>query len=1030
MRLSVFFPLLGALLAATCCTAGGVERESARPRGIPLSRVYTFEDILGASRGAHFAFDAIGRLAVVGSGSYSVLNDSTWLERLGPELPSSPVLDIQDDALGQTYFGALADWGRLEPDGRGNLIPVSLRPAQFPDWVESTAFVQILMQEHAVHFSGLNGIVGLDLRTGSHQFYPSTGNTVIFAVGGRVFASSKLNGIHAVDSSRGVLVRMNGPAFEGVELDAVAPLDDTRSLVSTVDRRLLVFDGTTLSDWEGPLRGLLPGRVPTMERLPGGDIAIGVTGVGLFILSSTGSMKLALTSAEYHRIHDLAAREPGVLWIATETAVQKLLYGGPVSAVDQRLGLPVSWPHVVAWGGRMIVATGGLVYEPASSRDGVAIGFAPMPGQPEHGGSAIASYGTHLLVGNRSGVFRHDGAGFVQVMSGIDVTQLVMTPSGVCYVIGEQQLAVMRLVDGRWTEIAERLASEGFPAVVHGAGESAWIEYGINHATRVWLENGRLKARTFAARAPSSRWTNVGHVGDIVVLNSGPDNVLYFDERTGSLCESPQLDALLRSAPHPIMRLVSTPSGWIWATHERGVFLARPDPTQPSGYSFDVTTSADLREFQPRVQLLGPQLAAVTTASSLYLVEHPGTQTVPSAQAPRLAAIIDRRSGKQIEVDDRQPEAVHLSLPYSGNSLLFRFFSGSYTSLRPPEYEYRLTGGTSDWTSRGTDSHLDLRDLAEGNYRLTVHLIGGPQPSTAPLTVDFVIHAPWFRSLPALFGYALAAIAALWTLVSWVSQRSRRRNAYLEDLVSERTADLRAVMSQLAEESRTTAILTERNRLAGEIHDSVQQGLSGLLLQLGAVLRLPELLPDARSKLEVARRMVSFTRHEVQQAVWNLESPLLEGAELPEALRRMCELIGTGPQTIRVDEVDPCPSLPPSIKHQLLRIAQEAITNAVRHADTPTIVITLRADAARLVMEVRDEGCGFDQDRTLAASVGHFGLRGMRARAAKINAAFELHSRRGQGTRIQIALPLHDIDPAVHADSPGHPPLEHTHPDR
>ena len=113
----------------------------------------------------------------------------------------------------------------------------------------------------------------------------------------------------------------------------------------------------------------------------------------------------------------------------------------------------------------------------------------------------------------------------------------------------------------------------------------------------------------------------------------------------------------------------------------------------------------------------------------------------------------------------------------------------------------------------------------------------------------------------------------------------------LEKFVRERTEELRAAMEQLYELTRNAATVAERDRLAGESHDRLQKGLSGLILQLDATLKLPGLTPDVRSRLHVARNMVSFTRHEVQHAVWDLESPLLDETELGAALKKMATLI-------------------------------------------------------------------------------------------------------------------------------------------
>jgi signal transduction histidine kinase len=220
-------------------------------------------------------------------------------------------------------------------------------------------------------------------------------------------------------------------------------------------------------------------------------------------------------------------------------------------------------------------------------------------------------------------------------------------------------------------------------------------------------------------------------------------------------------------------------------------------------------------------------------------------------------------------------------------------------------------------------------------------------------------------------------------------------------------------MEKLNEETRNAATLAERDRLAGEIHDSLQQGLSGLMLQLDSTLKLPAVSGDVRSRLNVARNMVSFTRHEVQHAVWDMESPLLEGTDLEEALRKIAALIGTGSARIEISVSGQSVPLPSATQHHLLRIAQEAITNAVRHAGPTTIAVRLEYRPEAVFLGVKDKGAGFDPDDVLENRVGHFGLRGLRGRAAKIGGDLRIESSPANGTSIEIVVPL----PA----RPGHP---------
>ena len=260
-------------------------------------------------------------------------------------------------------------------------------------------------------------------------------------------------------------------------------------------------------------------------------------------------------------------------------------------------------------------------------------------------------------------------------------------------------------------------------------------------------------------------------------------------------------------------------------------------------------------------------------------------------------------------------------------------------------------------------------------------------------------------ALPIYVVETLLGLGAIAALIAFIGQRQRARTAMLEKLVQARTSELRSTMQQLNEETRHAAVLAERDRLAGEIHDSIQQGLSGLMLQLDATLRLSDISQEVRSRLNVARNMVSFTRQEVQQAVWDLASPLLENGDLGAGLQKIAALVDVGGPRIRTAVTGIPHPLPQEQTHHLLRIAQEAITNAIRHAHATHIDVGLEYGASSVTLTVHDDGCGFNPANAMAGDLGHFGLRGIRARAAKIDGVLQIISaQENPGTTIKIVV--------------------------
>lgn len=219
-------------------------------------------------------------------------------------------------------------------------------------------------------------------------------------------------------------------------------------------------------------------------------------------------------------------------------------------------------------------------------------------------------------------------------------------------------------------------------------------------------------------------------------------------------------------------------------------------------------------------------------------------------------------------------------------------------------------------------------------------------------------------------------------------------------------ATLAIEMQRLARSGQEAAVLVERNRIGQEIHDGLAQAFTGILMQIGAAEELHAFPPDspgtqvlnrirdlARDGLAEARRSVMALRPD-QTRRRGLELALRQLAErstLPG--RVICTFEGGGIAT----------GLPPEHEHELLRIAQEAVSNAVRHAKPATVRITLTEEPSHLVLSVQDDGRGMVQRPDQCAQRG-FGLISMRERANAIGGQWQIESRPGEGTRVSVRI--------------------------
>jgi signal transduction histidine kinase len=213
-------------------------------------------------------------------------------------------------------------------------------------------------------------------------------------------------------------------------------------------------------------------------------------------------------------------------------------------------------------------------------------------------------------------------------------------------------------------------------------------------------------------------------------------------------------------------------------------------------------------------------------------------------------------------------------------------------------------------------------------------------------------------------------------------------------------------VEQLAQSQRQAAVLDERNRMAGEIHDSLAQGFTGIVVQLNAAEEMLNSQPDtARRHLDTARSLARTSLDEARRSVRALRPQTLEQDGLPAALARIAGELTAGRQTeIDLQISGPTRPLAADVELNVLRVGQEALTNAVRHSRGNRIVVGLTYEAAGLRLEVRDNGSGI-LPAGPDVSRGS-GLPGMAERARRVGGNLWIEGSPGSGTKVTLTVPL------------------------
>ncbi len=331
------------------------------------------------------------------------------------------------------------------------------------------------------------------------------------------------------------------------------------------------------------------------------------------------------------------------------------------------------------------------------------------------------------------------------------------------------------------------------------------------------------------------------------------------------------------------------------------------------------------------------------------------------------------RQGQELSLDPGHPEVI-------------LFFGGSPASPNL-EFRYRLDDYDLDWTVTH-DQIAHYRRLTPGKYRFEVQVHRPGQPWDAQVAVLPVHQLPFFYQ--TWYFYLLLAGG----LVALAAQ-----------LLSQRDQLLKGQMG---------IVLEERNRIASDCHDTLMAGFAAISWQLEATAKLFKDAGDeatpAASSCELARSMVSHCQAEARRIIWDLRDSEELTNILSHALSRAIAALRLRDTVATTFEVHGSEiPIAPGAVHHLVCIGQEAVTNALRHADASSIEIHLRYEADSLRLIVRDDGRGF-QLSDAAKRIGHFGIPVMEERARKLGGSLRLTSYADSGTEVVVEVSFQVIN--------------------
>jgi signal transduction histidine kinase/ligand-binding sensor domain-containing protein len=769
-----------------------------------------------------------------------------------------------------------------------------------------------------------------------------------------------------------------GPRTTPVRIHGLLPEPDGTLLVGTFGDGVWERRGSRWRSF-GTGDGLPSSQVSALLRDRGGRLWAATRDGGLSFRTGDRFQRLPLGLGTCDQnIEALAEDAEGGLWIATEFCGLHRLQNRAIQTITRRDGLPMD-PILGLAGasdGTVWIGTrgGGMARIAPGQKTAQALACPPDVSCGGCWDIAPAAPGTFWAICGNNQLVRFDGQTLSRppVPGGLDAVELVTVAADGAVWLARGN-SVVRWRGAEVTQITAQEKLRGKRVLYEGRNGAMWIA--AYDGIAVW-RGGNTRIVRFAGDAQAEAST----------LYEDRDGGLWIGTKGLGIYhlrgDRAVVIGVAQGLPTSwIVQILEDDRGRLWLSTGKGIAsvargeleeVAAGRRTRVAPSLYDGADGVLMRQ-----EAFGHPAGWKAPDGRLWFATAGGVAVLdPPAptRAPRVVL-------EEIQVGGRRlPIAAGPVVARGPGDLLARFGALSFAEPETISFRYRLEGKDRDWIEAGSARSLTYPQLPAGNYRLNIQAraregVWGATDGGAVAQLAFVLRPPFYRTpwfvLSAALGLALLLV---------LTHRVR---------LAQQRAGLQAVMA-------------ERARIARDIHDTLAQAFVATSVQLEC---LDQALENGnrdtmQRHLGTARRMVKESLDEARRSVWVLRPQALERG-LPDALRT---LVGgaSGDTQVALEVTGAQRPLPPLVETNLLRLAQEAVANAYRHAQARRIDVRLCYQADSVRLSITDDGTGLASDGEAPVERG---LAGMKERASEIGGTLFIESRAGGGTQIRAEVP-------------------------
>src|SRR5215471_11251069 len=681
----------------------------------------------------------------------------------------------------------------------------------------------------------------------------------------------------------------------------------------------------------------------------------------------------------------------GNVWVATTGGLDRFREL-PVTTLSTRQGLSSDHTNSV------LAATDGSIWAAAHDgltrlKDGQTTTFRKANGLPDDlVQSLYEDYHGRIWVFTQRGLAYFSGGRFeaVKGVPSIEVYSITGDKGGNLWLSGNKGLS--HLLDGRlvetfpWSALGRRQQAKVILSDQGGLWLSFWQDGGV-----LYFKDGQVRASYTSAEG----------------LGKGPVPGLELD-RDGALWAATEEGGLSRIKDGRVVTLTSKDGlpcdaiHWTIEDDDRSLWLYTAcGLLRISRSELDAWIAAPGRRIETTVwdaddgvrlhpvspASFGPTIAKAADGKLWSLIAGEGVGVVDPHHLA-VNRVLPPVHIEQVTADGKSYDVAQgLRLPAGIRDVLFDFTALTFAEPDKVRFRVRLEGQDQGWRDLVNQRQVHYTNLSPKHYRFRVMACNNDGIwNEEGALLDFSIAPTFYQTLWFPVACGVLFIALLWGVYELrVRQLAVQFNRTLEARVSERT------------------------RIARELHDTLLQSFQGLLLRFQSVVKLlPERPEEAKQRLESAVEQAASAITEGRDAVQGLRTSAIETNDLARGIIAIAEELtrdSIDAPAIDMEVQGVSRNLNPIVRDEAYRIAGEALRNAFRHAQATRILVEIRYDKRQFRLRVRDDGKGIDEHTMQQRPAGHFGLTGMRERAESVGGSLELWSKIDGGTEVELSVP-------------------------